>query len=42
MVSLAAVRLFEFDGQHLKLVNPRLTERLASYFEREWCKRPLL
>lgn len=34
--------LFEFDGQRLKLVNPRLTERMASYFDREWNKRPLL
>jgi CRP-like cAMP-binding protein len=33
---------FSFDGNHLKLVNPRLTERLASYFEAEWRQRPLL
>jgi hypothetical protein len=26
----------------MKLVNPRHTERLASYFESEWRKRPLL
>jgi CRP-like cAMP-binding protein len=31
-----------FDGKYLKLLNPRLTERLASYFESEWRKRPLL
>ncbi len=33
---------FSFDGKHLKLINPRLTERLASYFDSEWRKRPLL
>ena len=34
--------LFHFDGRQLTLVNPKLTERLASYFEREWQRRPLL
>ncbi len=33
---------FSFDGKHLKLINPRMTERLASYFEAEFRKRPLL
>jgi CRP-like cAMP-binding protein len=33
---------FSFDGKHLRLVNPRMTERLASYFESEWRQRPLL
>lgn len=34
--------LFTFDGQRLTLINPRLTERIASYYEREWKPRPLL
>ncbi len=33
---------FNFDGKHLHLANPRLTERLAISFEEEWRKRPLL
>lgn len=34
--------LFEFDGRSLRLVNPRLTERMASFFEQDWQARPLL
>jgi CRP-like cAMP-binding protein len=33
---------FTFDGRHLTLANPRLTERLAQYFESDWKTRPLL
>jgi CRP-like cAMP-binding protein len=33
---------FTFDGTHMTLTNPRLTERLAQYYESEWQKRPLL
>ncbi len=33
---------FTFDGKHLTLNNPRLTERLAQYFESDWKIRPLL
>jgi CRP-like cAMP-binding protein len=33
---------FAFDGRHLQLTKPRLTERLASYFDSTWTPRPLL
>jgi CRP-like cAMP-binding protein len=33
---------FAFDGTHMTLTNPRLTERLGQYYESEWRERPLL
>ena len=34
--------VFSFEGQRLKLLNPRLTARMADVFEREWRQRPIL
>ena len=34
--------LFSVSNGTLTLLNPRLTERWASYFDREWRRRPLL
>ncbi len=40
--SLKKTGMFTFDGRSLTLNNPRLTEHMSSYFEREWRPRPLL
>ncbi len=39
---LRKVGLFKFSGGELTLLNPRLTERWASYYDQDWKPRPIL
>ncbi len=40
--ALRRLGYFELNDRRLTLLNPRLTERLAQYYESEWKPRPLL
>lgn len=40
--SLRRAGLFELKGGILKVLNPRLTEALAKYYDSEWRQRPLI
>jgi CRP-like cAMP-binding protein len=40
--SLQRLNIFTYADRRLTLVNPRATERIASYFDRDWRVRPIL
>ena len=40
--ALRRAGLFEQRGQRLRIINPRLTARLASFYDQDWRRRPIL
>ena len=40
--TLRKAGLFSFKAGHLTLLNPRLTEATAKFYDREWRQRPII